>query len=101
VVMGDLNTDPGRIPGSLDDSVAAWNDYVGGNQLFQWVSDDTPTIILDIPNLPVSSPLAIDHVISDTFTGSCYVPGSSDGYPAVYSNAYFDHRPQVCDIGDL
>jgi rhodanese-related sulfurtransferase len=101
VVMGDLNTDPERIPGSLDDSVAAWNDYVGGNQPFQWVSDDTPTVILDIPNLSVSSPLAIDHVISDTFTGSCYVPGSSDGYPAVYSNVYFDHRPQVCDIGDL
>jgi len=101
VVMGDLNTDPERIPGSLDDSVMAWNDYVGGNQPFQWVSDDTATFIAEIPGLPISSPLAIDHVISDTFAGSCYVPGSSDGYPAVYSNVYFDHRPQVCDIGDL
>jgi len=101
VVMGDLNTDPERIPGSLDDSVKAWNDYVGGNQPFQWVSDDTATFIAEIPGLPISSPLAIDHVISDTFAGSCYVPGSSDGYPAVYSNVYFDHRPQVCDIGDL
>ena len=101
VVMGDLNTDPERVPGSLDDSVKAWNDYVGGNQPFQWVSDDTPTFILDIPNLPISSPLAIDHVISDTFTGSCYVPGSSDGFPPVYPNVYFDHRPQVCDVGDL
>jgi len=101
VVMGDLNTDPERVPGSLDDSVKAWNDYVGGNQPFQWVSDDTATFIAEIPGLPISSPLAIDHVISDTFAGSCYVPGSSDGYPAVYSNVYFDHRPQVCDIGDL
>ena len=101
VVMGDLNTDPERIPGSLDDSVKAWNDYVGGNQPFQWVSDDTPTFIAEIPGLPISSPLAIDHVISDAFTGSCYVPGSSEGHPPVYSNVYFDHRPQVCDIGDL
>jgi hypothetical protein len=101
VVMGDLNTDPERIPGSLDDSGKAWNNYVGGNQPFQWVSDDTPTFIADIPGFPISSDLAIDHVISDTFTGSCYVPGSSDGYPAVYSNVYFDHRPQVCDVGDL
>ena len=101
VVMGDLNTDPERIPGSLDDSAKAWNDYVGGNQPFQWVSDDTPTFIAEIPGLPFSSDFAIDHVISDTFSGPCHVPGSSDGYPPIYPNVYFDHRPQVCDFGDL
>jgi len=49
-------TDPERIPGSLDDSLKAWNDYVGGNQPFQCVSDDTATFIAEIPGLPISSP---------------------------------------------
>jgi hypothetical protein len=95
VILGDFNTDPGRIPSFLDKSVERWNQYVGGNQPFQWVSpygsSATPTY---------SSTLNIDYVISDAFTGNCYVPGV-DGEPAVYDQVLFDHKPLVCDIGDL
>lgn len=96
VVMGDLNTDPGRVPGWIDASSAAWNEYVGGSQPFQWVSpfgsSATPTY---------TGGLNIDHVISDTFTGSCWVPGVTAGHPAVYPYIMFDHKPLVCEIGDL
>ena len=35
VMMGDLNTDPARVPGWLDPSSREWNEYVGGDQPFQ------------------------------------------------------------------
>jgi hypothetical protein len=96
VILGDLNVDPGRVPGWLDPSVAAWNQYVGGNQPFQWVSpigdNVTPTY---------AGALNIDHVVSEVFTGSCYAPGASSGYDPVYPNVLFDHKPLVCVIGDL
>jgi len=95
VVLGDLNTDPGRVPVWLDRSVAEWNEHVGGSQPFQWISpigeSATPTYNL----------LNIDHVISDSFTGDCYAPGATAGHPAVYENVLFDHKPLVCEIGDL
>ncbi len=96
VVMGDLNTDPGRVPGWLDPSSAAWNDHVGGSQPFQWVSafgpSATPTY---------TGGLNIDHVASDAFTGVCHVPGVTAGYPAVYPYVMFDHKPLVCELGEL
>ncbi len=98
VILGDLNTDPGRVPGFLDPSVDAWNSYVGGNQPFQWISPIGFGATATYPsNLPVAN---IDHVISDAFTGSCYAMGF-DGYPEVYPNVYFDHTPIVCEIGNL
>jgi hypothetical protein len=96
VVMGDLNTDPGRIPGWLDSSVRAWNEYVGGSQPFQWVS---PIGSSAIPTY--TGGLNIDHVTSDTFTGGCYAPGATPGYDPVYPNVFFDHKPLVCMIGEL
>ena len=70
IILGDLNVDPGRVPGFLDDSSEAWNDYVGGTQPFQWVSpigfSATPTYL---------DTLNIDHVVSDFFSGPCYAPG--------------------------
>lgn len=95
VVLGDFNTDPGRIPGFLDASAARWNQFVGGNQPFQWVSpygSSAPQTY--------SGALTIDFVASDAFTGTCYSPGI-DGVPAVYENVLFDHLPLVCEIGDL
>jgi hypothetical protein len=96
VVLGDLNSDPGRVPGWIDASVAEWNSYVGGSQPFQWVS---PIGASAVPTY--AGGLNIDHVISDAFTGTCFVPGVTPGYPPVYANVYFDHRPLVCEIGSL
>ncbi|MBW2263480.1 MAG: hypothetical protein JRG91_16070 [Deltaproteobacteria bacterium] len=98
VILGDLNTDPGRVPGWIDTSVAAWNDHVGGSQPFQWVS---PFGAGAVPTY--TGGLNIDHVISDAFTsrGGCYAPGATPGFPAVYPYIYFDHKPLVCELGDL
>ena len=96
VVLGDLNIDPGRVPALLDPSVAAWNQYVGGSQPFQWISPIGPSA-----PPTYTGGLNIDHVISDEFTGTCYAPGVTLGYPPVYPNVYFDHKPLVCEIGDL
>ncbi len=94
VVLGDLNVDPGRVPGD-DPSADEWDTFVGGEAPFQWVSEvgknATPTY-LGVFN--------IDHVISDAFTGSCEAPGVG-GVPPVYENVLFDHVPIVCDLGDL
>jgi len=96
VVLGDLNTDPGRVSGLIDESVAAWKKYVGPSKEFHWISpigtSATPTY---------TGGLNIDHVVSDVFTGSCYAPGATPGYPKVYENVLFDHKPLVCTIGDL
>jgi hypothetical protein len=96
VILGDLNTDPGRTPSWADESVGVWNEYVGGDQPFQWVSDigwdAVPTY---------AGTLNIDHVVSDAFTGFCVTPGITDGFDDVYPPAYFDHKPLVCQIGDL
>jgi hypothetical protein len=39
--------------------------------------------------------------VSDEFTGTCYAPGATPGYPPVYPYVLFDHKPLVCEIGDL
>jgi len=96
VILGDLNVDPGRTPSWLDESAGAWNEYVGGDQPFQWVTEigwDAPPTYAGLLN--------IDHVVSDAFTGTCVVPGVTDGFDDVYPPAYFDHKPHVCQIGDL
>ena len=40
----------------------------------------------------------IDHVISDTFSGSCWAAGITEGHADVIADSYFDHVPIVCDI---
>jgi len=92
VVMGDLNTDPGRNT-LLDLSAQRWNDFVGNGKAFDWVSEvgsnATPTY-LGLFN--------IDHVASDTLQGGCWTAGVTVGHPDVYQPAYFDHKPMVCDL---
>ena len=96
VVMGDLNTDPARVPGWLDPSSREWNEYVGGDQPFQRVSPFGTDVI---PTY--TGGLNIDHVASDAFTGECYAPGATPGFEPVYEYILFDHKPLVCVIGDL
>lgn len=93
VVLGDLNTDPGRFAGT-DDSADRFNDFVGDDQAFHFVSevgqDATPTY---------AGIVNIDHVASDAYTGECWSAGVTDGHPAVTEAIYFDHTPLVCALG--
>lgn len=91
IVMGDLNTDPGRWT-LFDPSAVRWNDFVGGGHDFDWITDAsndaTPTY---------NGIVNIDHVASDSFTGSCVHPGV-DGEPPVLDFILFDHLPAVCTL---
>jgi hypothetical protein len=92
LVMGDLNTDPGR-SALLDDSAARWNAFVGPRREFHFVTDvgfgATPTY---------EGLLNIDHVISNGLEGECWVAGVTDGHPGVIEATYFDHKPHVCTV---
>lgn len=92
LVMGDLNTDPGRWT-EWDESAARWTDFVGEGLDFHFVSDVGP----DAP-LSYQGVADIDHVMSDTWAGSCFIAGLTEDHPAVSEVAYFDHRPVVCDV---
>ncbi len=91
IVLGDLNTDPGRAAAS-DASAARWLDFVGSGHDFDWISPlgpDAPRSYQDIAD--------IDHVAAKLRQGDCWVAGI-DG-PPVTALAYFDHRPVVCTTG--
>lgn len=92
LVMGDLNTDPGRLA-AADPSAARWNDFVGPERSFHFISDVGPDAAPTYANL-----LSIDHVMSDAFDGRCWAPGLTPGEPGITSMIYFDHVPVVCEI---
>ena len=84
LVMGDLNTDPGRMADG-DDSAARWNDFVGGQGPRAWhteVGGDAPGSYGGLAD--------IDHVASDAFVGACEV--------APKPHEAFDHRPVSCAL---
>ncbi len=89
VIVGDFNTDPGRLFGS-DRSADVILDHVGQGHDLHFVtaigSDAPPTYTL----------FNIDHVISDAFDGDCVHPGV-DG-DAIIDARYFDHRPAICTL---
>lgn len=85
LVLGDLNTDPGRLA-LVDPSARTWNTYVGEGRAFAQVSEAGP---LATPTY--ASLLNIDHVASDAFDGSCFA-----GVPS--ETTAFDHVPIVCDL---
>lgn len=93
LIMGDFNTDPGRWA-DFDESAARWDQYVGGDSPFQWITQVGP----DAPET-YQGAANIDHVISDTFVGSCVHPGVSPDTAPVIDATYFDHVPAVCTIG--
>jgi len=96
IVMGDLNTDPGRFA-SNDASAARFGDFAGDGKAFTYISDvgeDAPPSYAGAVN--------IDHVVSDVYRGNCWVAGVSEGHPDVTDAIYFDHKPIVCTVeGDL
>ncbi len=92
LVLGDLNTDPGRAA-DIDPSAAFIADHVGEGTPFHFVTDVGPDAE------PTYGGLAnIDHVISDALTGSCWAAGVTDGHEAVTDVVYFDHVPIVCRV---
>jgi hypothetical protein len=90
VVLGDLNTDPGRFaPGEA--SAERWNDFVGPGLPFGYLTE----VGLDA-RPGYGGVFNIDHVISDGLVGDCWIAGVSPGRPGVATQAFFDHRPVVC-----
>ncbi|MCB9638067.1 MAG: hypothetical protein H6727_04070 [Myxococcales bacterium] len=92
LVMGDINTDPFILKDD-EPSSAYWNEKVGEGKGFYYLSSSGET---GPPTY--SGPFRIDHVISDTLTGTCKVFGSSEGTEPVISSIYWDHKPIVCDV---
>lgn len=90
LVMGDLNTDPVRFAG-FDDSAARFADLAAAR--FEFISD-----IGEDAEPSYQGLVNIDHVLSDSFTGSCRVPGLPEGGPPVTDILYFDHKPIVCEL---
>ena len=94
LVMGDFNTDPGRLAGS-DPSADRWNDFVGEQGPFHFVTE----VGWDAP-ASYGGFLDIDHVVSDVLFGDCWIAGVTEGHPPVIDARYFDHRPVVCTFPD-
>lgn len=93
IVLGDMNIDPFTFS---DASVSYWNENVGAGKPFHYISSDS----IDGPMTHPATFSKLDHVISDNMTGSCVVPGISDGTTAPISadSTYFDHRPVFCTV---
>lgn len=92
IILGDLNTDPGRTA-DFDESAAEWNAHVGDGLRFHFVSEVGPDAEPTYATL-----FNIDHVVSDSFSGSCVTPGVSQGHAPVSDVTYFDHKPIVCRV---
>lgn len=92
LIFGDLNTDPGRFVAG-DPSAARWRDFAGPGARFRFVTPmgpEAPPTYGDVVN--------IDHVVSDVFSGACWVAGVTPGRPPVVAERYFDHTPHVCSV---
>lgn len=92
IILGDFNTDPLRFI-DADASARLILENVGEGLRFDFITDvgwDTPGSYGDLAD--------IDHVITDSFEGECWVAGQTEGHPAVYGGVYFDHRPVVCTL---
>ncbi len=85
LVLGDLNTDPGRLF-LIDPSAATWTEHVGDGQAFRQISDAGP---LATPSY--ADAINIDHVASDSFIGDCFAGTPTD-------IVAYDHMPIVCDL---
>jgi hypothetical protein len=91
LILGDLNTDPGR-NADFDQSSAFFNEHVGDGKRFHFVSEVGPQATPTYAGF-----FNIDHVISDALDGSCWTAGIG-GHPAVSGTVFFDHKPLVCTL---
>ena len=91
LIMGDLNTDPGRFTADL--SAIRWNDFVGDGKKFHYIT------AVGAETVPTYGGIVnIDHVGGDTAAGSCWTAGVDEGHPPVTAAGYFDHAPVVCTL---
>lgn len=92
LILGDLNTDPGRT-WDFDESAAYFAQQAGEGSRFHFVTD------VGINAAPTYGGLFnIDHIVSDALDGTCFTSGVSEGQPGVTQTVYFDHKPVVCDV---
>ncbi|MCB9665161.1 MAG: hypothetical protein H6732_13710 [Alphaproteobacteria bacterium] len=91
VVLGDLNQDPARLAG-IDRSARRWNELVTEERGWHHLT----AVGVDAPGTYGGGLVSIDHVVSDSFVGSCVAPGITEGEPPVTDKVYFDHVPEVC-----
>ncbi|MGF1468866.1 MAG: hypothetical protein ACFCGT_22300 [Sandaracinaceae bacterium] len=94
VILGDLNTDPGRALG-LDGSADAWAARVGDGSPFRFLTETDPS---ETPTY--RGMFSIDHVVSDAFVGDCRAIGVTSGTEPVSEVRYLDHVPIVCDLAE-
>jgi len=92
LVMGDFNTDPGRMA-EADPSAARLNDFAGPGKAFHFLNEVGPEATPTYAGF-----FNIDHVLSDVLTGTCWSAGVTDGHPAVTDIVYFDHHPMACTV---
>jgi len=92
LILGDLNTDPGRFA-DFDPSAGRWLDFVGPGAEFAFHSE----VGAGAPG-GYQGVADIDHVMSDAFAGDCRIAGLDPALPEVLDAVYFDHRPVVCDL---
>ncbi|OQB43623.1 MAG: hypothetical protein BWY09_00080 [Candidatus Hydrogenedentes bacterium ADurb.Bin179] len=89
LILGDLNTDPKRLP-SIDRSARRWREFVGGDNLFQFITDRgmcAPGAYLGL--------FHIDHIVSDAFQGEVLYPGKNPEIAPAFSFQMFDHKPII------
>ncbi|MBH22985.1 MAG: hypothetical protein CMH57_00730 [Myxococcales bacterium] len=92
LIMGDLNTDPGRFAGA-DPSADRWLDFVGEGARFHFVSDVGEDAAPSYAGL-----FNIDHVMADELEGACWIAGVTSERPPVMEAVFFDHKPVVCVV---
>ncbi len=91
LVLGDFNTDPVRFF-DLDESARylAARDAEGPFHFVnRWTEGAPHTYARSVD---------IDHVLSNTTSGTCFSPGITPGAAPVTAALYFDHAPLVCDL---
>lgn len=91
LVLGDLNTDPGRLFGA-DPSADAILAHVGNDRPYTFLSDVGEAVTPTYAGL-----FNIDHAMSDALSGGCESAGV-EGRAPVSDVRYFDHKPLVCDV---
>ncbi len=90
LVLGDLNTDPGRYDG-VEASATRFAE-LARERGFTFATEIGRTAPGSYGGL-----VDIDHVLSDGLSGSCRIPGVTDDEP-VSAVRYFDHAPVICEL---
>jgi hypothetical protein len=92
LVLGDFNTDPGRLA-EADTSAARLLDFAGPGKAFHFLTEVGAEVTPTYAGL-----FNIDHVLSDTLSGTCWTAGVTEGHPPVTDIVFFDHHPVACTI---